>query len=61
MKDKISWLQGIDNRGWDAITAMKWNVQALPASFLVNKNGDVVAIDLEKNELESKVKELLGF
>ena len=61
VKDKISWLQGIDNRGWDAITAMKWNVQALPASFLVNKNGDVVAIDLEKNELESKVKELLGF
>ena len=59
-KDKISWLQGIDTGGWEAITALKWNIQAIPASFLVNKDGIVVAIDLEKKELESKLKELLG-
>lgn len=60
-KDKITWKQVNDNRGWDAVSAMKWNVQALPSSFLVNQNGDVVAIDLERTELEKKVKELLGF
>lgn len=59
-KDKISWLQGIDSRGWDATTAIKWQVDAIPASFLINRNGDVVAINLEKNELEKKIKELLG-
>ena len=59
-KDKITWLQGIDTRGWDAMGAAKWNVNAIPASFLVDKNGNVVAIDLDKNELEKKIKELLG-
>jgi len=59
-KDKITWLQGNDNRGWEATTAMKWNIQAIPSSFLINKKGDVVAIDLEKDKLEAKLKELLG-
>lgn len=59
-KDKITWLQAIDPGGWDAMAAMKWQVDAIPASFLVNKDGDVVAINLEKNELEKKIKELLG-
>lgn len=59
-KDKITWVQGIDRGGLDALAAIKWQVDALPSSFLVNKNGDVVAINLEKRELEKKVKELLG-
>ncbi len=59
-KDKITWVQGIDRGGWDAMAAIKWQVDALPASFLVNRNGDVVAINLEKDELEKKLKELLG-
>ena len=59
-KDKITWLQAIDRGGWDSMAALKWQVDALPASFLVNKDGDVVAINLEKDELEKKIKELLG-
>lgn len=58
-KDKITWLQGNDTGGWEANAAIKWNVEALPSSFLVNKNGDVIAIDLEKKELEKLLKELL--
>jgi glutathione peroxidase-family protein len=58
-KDKITWLQGNDTGGWEANAAIKWNVEALPSSFLVNKNGDVIAIDLEKNELEKLLKELI--
>lgn len=59
-KDKITWLQGNDSGGWDALVAAKWNVEAIPASFLIGKNGNVVAVNLEKNELENKIKELLG-
>ena len=59
-KDKITWMSGIDPTKWDSIAAMKWQVDAIPASFLINKNGDVVAINLEKEELEKKIKELLG-
>jgi thiol-disulfide isomerase/thioredoxin len=59
-KDKITWLQGIDTGGWEAQPPIQWQVDALPTSFLINKNGDVVAINLEKNDLEKKIKELLG-
>jgi len=59
-KDKITWLQINDSRGWDAKSAAKWQVDAIPASFLIDKNGDVVAINAEKKELENKIRELLG-
>ena len=59
-KDKITWMSAVDPGGWYATSAIKWQIDAIPASFLVNKNGDVVAINLEKAELEKKVKELLG-
>jgi thiol-disulfide isomerase/thioredoxin len=58
-KDKITWLQVNDRGGWEAVAAIKWNIEALPSSFLVNKNGDVVAMDLEKDELEKWIRELL--
>jgi glutathione peroxidase-family protein len=59
-KDKISWLQINDNGGWDALSAIKWNINAIPASFLIDKDGNVVAIDPEKQELENKIRQLLG-
>lgn len=59
-KDKMSWINGYDAGGWDAKAPIKWQVDALPSSFLVNKDGDVVAINLDKDELEKKIKELLG-
>ena len=59
-KDKITWMNGIYLSGADAVAAMKWQVDAIPASFVINKNGDVVAINPEKDELEKKIKELLG-
>ena len=59
-KDKITWLQAIDTKGWDALSAAKWQVEAIPNSFLIDKSGKVVAINLEKDELEIKVRALLG-
>lgn len=59
-KDKITWLQMIDPDGPDAKSAAKWQVDAIPASFLIDKNGDVVAINAEKKELENKIRQLLG-
>ena len=59
-KDKITWLQVNDPRGsWNAKTAADWNISVLPTSFLINKKGDVVAIDPEGKELEKAIKDLL--
>jgi thiol-disulfide isomerase/thioredoxin len=58
-KDKISWLQVIDHGGWEAKTAANWNIMALPTSYLMDKDGRLIAMDLDKKQLESALKELL--
>lgn len=58
-KDKITWVQVNDPRGWNAQTAINWNISQLPTSYLINKKGDVVSIDPEGKELEESVKKLL--
>jgi thiol-disulfide isomerase/thioredoxin len=58
-KDKITWLQVNDPRGRNARTVIDWNVSLIPSTFLINKKGDIVALDLEGKELEQAVKELL--
>jgi thiol-disulfide isomerase/thioredoxin len=59
VKDKITWLQVNDPRGWNAQTAVNWNIYQLPTSYLINKKGDVVSIDPEGKELEESIKKLL--
>ena len=59
-KDKISWLQVIDTGGWETPTASKWRVSALPTSYLIDKEGRMVAMDLEGKDLEKALKDMLG-
>lgn len=58
-RDKITWLQVNEPKTWSAESAMRWNVSVLPTTFLINKNGDVVAFDLGGKELERALVKLL--
>ena len=58
-KDKIKWLQINDAGGWDAKTAIDWNISQIPTSFLVGRDGKIIAMDLEKAELEKALAALL--
>jgi peroxiredoxin len=59
-KDKISWLQVIDKGGWESKTVNQWRISAIPTSYLINKDGVLIAMDLEGKELEKALGELLG-
>jgi len=59
-KDKITWIQVNDAGGWDARTAITWNITGIPTSYLINKEGKLVGMDLEGKDLEEAVKDLLG-
>jgi thiol-disulfide isomerase/thioredoxin len=59
-KDKITWLQVNEPGGWDAPIAVKWNIFAIPTSYLIDKDGKLFAMDLEGKDLELAIKELLG-
>ena len=58
-KDKITWSQVIDKGGWESGTTVRWNVAYLPTTFLFDKDGNLIARDLEKGELEKLLDNLL--
>ena len=58
-KDKVSWLQVNEPGGWEAKTAMLWNISAIPTSFLIDKEGNLIAMDLTGKELEKALKYLI--
>lgn len=58
-KDKINWLQVNDNGGWDSKTVEAWGINAIPTSYLIDKDGKLLAMDLEGKELEKALKYLL--
>ncbi|PWU00589.1 MAG: hypothetical protein C5B52_08615 [Bacteroidetes bacterium] len=58
-QDKLSWIQVYDDKGWDAQSTLAYGVDAIPASFLLDKEGTIVGINLEGSELSQKVKSLL--
>lgn len=57
--DKIQWVQTTESGGWDAPVALKWQIEQLPSSFLIDKNGVIVAINPSKKEIEAQLKKLL--
>jgi len=58
-KDKITWLQVNEPGGWDARTAVKWDISAIPTSFLIDRDGKLLAMDLSGKELEKALKHLI--
>ncbi|HZE85140.1 MAG TPA: TlpA disulfide reductase family protein [Puia sp.] len=58
-QDKLSWQQLIDDRGQNAASAIDYGVYSIPASFLIDKNGAIQAVNEVGWGLESKIKSLL--
>lgn len=57
--DKLTWPQISNLQGWNDEIAKKYNVRGIPATFLVDANGIIIAKDLRGEELRAKVAELL--
>ncbi len=58
-QDKITYTQVNDNSGWDSKVLQAFGVEEIPTTFLLDKNGKLVAIDAEGRKLESLVKALV--
>ncbi len=51
-KDKLSWNHVSDLQGWESPVAALYGVQSIPANFLIDPAGKVIASNLRGNELE---------
>ena len=59
-KDGLTWPQISNLKFWQEPIAEQYNVKSIPATFILDENGIIVARDLRGDELKAKVKELLG-
>jgi peroxiredoxin len=58
--DKLNWTQISHLQFWDEPIAQQYGVKAIPAAFILDENGVIVAKNVRGPALEKKVKELLG-
>lgn len=59
-EDKLPWTQVSDLKYFNCAAAKLYNVNAIPANFLLDEKGTIVASNLRGEALYNKVKELLG-
>jgi peroxiredoxin len=58
-KDNLTWNHVSDLKGWKSPIVTEYGIHAVPTSFLLDKDGKVIAKDLRGEKLEEKLKELM--
>ena len=58
-KDNLTWTHVSDLKAWESSVVGLYQVEGIPATFLLDPNGVVVARDLRGSALEEKLEELL--
>ena len=58
-KDGLTWTHVSNLKFWDEPIAKLYSVESIPATFILDENGIIVAKDLRGDALKAKIKELL--
>lgn len=58
-QDGLEWTQISDLKGWESVAARDYKVNSIPANFLVDPSGNIIAHDLRGPDLENKLQEVL--
>jgi hypothetical protein len=57
--DNLTWTHVSDLKRWDSEAARLYGVQAIPANFLLDKQGKIIAKNLRGEDLHSKLASLM--
>jgi peroxiredoxin len=58
--DKLTWTHVSDLQYWNNSAAKLYSIRAIPANFLLDESGTIIARNLRGDELLNKVQEVLG-
>ncbi|MFW0714931.1 redoxin domain-containing protein [Pedobacter sp. N23S346] len=58
--DKLTWTHVSDLKFWDNEVAKMYGIQSIPANFLIDPTGKIIAKGLREEALQTKLQELLG-
>jgi thiol-disulfide isomerase/thioredoxin len=59
-KMNMTWPQFFDGQGWGNELAVKFGIESIPATFLLNGNGKIIGRDLRGDELTQAVAKALA-
>ncbi len=59
-KNRMPWPQYFDGKGWDNDLGRKFGIRAIPAMFLLDKDGKIASSEARGEKLEEEIKRLLG-
>lgn len=57
---QLGWINLSDLKGWETIAGQTYGITSIPASFLVDPQGVIVASDLRGDKLGAKLKKIYG-
>jgi thiol-disulfide isomerase/thioredoxin len=57
---KMGWAQYFDGQGWKTKLAQEYGVNSIPATYLLDRDGKIIAKDLRGEALEQAVAKALG-
>jgi len=58
-KDNLNWIHVSNLKYWDEPIGKQYGISSIPATFILDAKGNIVAKDLRGDALRAKVKELL--
>ncbi len=56
---KMTWQQYFDGQGWENKLSREFGISSIPATFLLDKDGRIVAKDLRSEQLDKELAKLL--
>lgn len=59
VKDQLNWKQVIDLKAFDGEMARYYGIEAIPANFLLNKEGKIIRVGLTPREIEEIIEKAL--
>lgn len=57
--DGLTWTHVSDLKSWASPVSLKYKLEGIPATYLLDKDGKIIAINLRGEELEKKIAEVL--
>lgn len=59
-KDGLTWTHVSDLKFWDNAAAKQYGIRGIPANFLIDPTGKIIAKNIRGEELQTKLAEVLG-
>jgi peroxiredoxin len=59
--DKLVWSHVSDLQFWNSVAAQRYGVQSIPANYLLDPTGKIIAVDLRGEQLGAELLKVYGF